>query len=275
MAVIKEDSGRRSVRLEFEVPGTPEQVWRAIATGPGITSWFTPTDVEERAGGAITFHFGPGMDSSGTVTAWEPPLRFAYEERDWGPNAPPLATEVLVETRSGGTCVVRMVHSLFASSDEWDNQLESFEAGWPPFFHVLRLVLTHFPGETCSAFRLMGEAPGSEEAAWEELTGALGLTGAAEGERRTAPGSGVPPLAGVIERKGAGRHIHELILRLEEPAPGFAVIGAYTWDGKVQAAINFYLFGGRASAVVARDEPLWKAWMAERFAAAGAASSVA
>jgi uncharacterized protein YndB with AHSA1/START domain len=275
MAVLKEDSGRRSVQLEFEVPGNPEQVWQAIATGPGITSWFVPTDVEERAGGAITFHLGPGMDSSGTVTAWEPPLRFAYEETDWGPNAPPLATELLVEARSGGTCVVRMVHSLFASGDEWDEQLEGFEAGWPPFFHVLRLVLTHFQGQRCSAFRLMSEVPGSEAAVWEELTGALGLTDAAEGQRRSTPASGVPPLAGVIERKGDGKHVHELMLRLEEPAPGIALVGAYTWGGKAHAAISFYLFGDRAAAAVARDEPLWSAWMNERFATAGAASTVA
>src|SRR5215216_3228997 len=139
MAVKRDQSERRSVELAVEVPGTPEQVWRAIATGPGISSWFVPTEVEEREGGALTFHLGPGMASTGTVTAWEPPLRFAYEERDWNPNAPPLATEMFVEARSGGTCVVRLVHSLFASSDEWDDQLESFEAGWPPFFQILRL----------------------------------------------------------------------------------------------------------------------------------------
>src|SRR5688572_23525631 len=113
MSVKTDASGRRLVELEFEVPGTPEQVWQAIATGPGISSWFAPTEVEEREGGAVTFHLGPGMDSSGIVTGWEPPRRFAYEERDWSANAPPLATELLVETRSGGSCVVRIVHSLF------------------------------------------------------------------------------------------------------------------------------------------------------------------
>ena len=29
---------RTRIELEVEVPGTPEEVWRAIATGPGITS---------------------------------------------------------------------------------------------------------------------------------------------------------------------------------------------------------------------------------------------
>lgn len=37
MSVKKEVSGRRSVQVEVEVPGTPEEVWQAIASGPGIS----------------------------------------------------------------------------------------------------------------------------------------------------------------------------------------------------------------------------------------------
>ena len=79
--------------------------------------------------------------SSGTVTAWEPPIRFAYEEHGWSGEAPPVATEVTVTSRSGDRCVVRMVHSLFTDKDDWDDELESFETGWPGFFEVLRLYL--------------------------------------------------------------------------------------------------------------------------------------
>ena len=264
MSVKTDASGRRSVELQFEVPGTPEQVWQAIATGPGISSWFAPTEVEEREGGAVMFHLGPGMDSSGIVTGWEPPRRFAYEERDWAPSAPPLATEFFVETRSGGTCVVRLVHSLFASGDEWDDQMASFEAGWPPFFAVLRLVLTRFAGQPCSSFRLMAAAPGTEAEAWDALAGALGLE-KRRGERLSSA-SAAPPLAGTVEReKGEGKNAHEVLLRLDEPASGVALIGAYTWGGSAHAALSFYLFGDRASAAVARDEPLWQAWMNEIF----------
>jgi uncharacterized protein YndB with AHSA1/START domain len=58
MPLKKDDSGRRWVEMEFLVPGTPEQVWHAIATGPGMSSWFTPTKVDEHVGGAIAFDFG-------------------------------------------------------------------------------------------------------------------------------------------------------------------------------------------------------------------------
>ena len=35
------------VAFSVEVPGTPEQVWAALATTEGVSSWFLPTDVEE------------------------------------------------------------------------------------------------------------------------------------------------------------------------------------------------------------------------------------
>ena len=66
MSVKKEASGRRSVQVEVEVPGTPEEVWQAIATGPGISSWFVPAEFEMRDGKPVEvkLDFGPGMESS-------------------------------------------------------------------------------------------------------------------------------------------------------------------------------------------------------------------
>lgn len=76
MPVKKDDTGKRWVEMELIAPGTPEQVWQAIATGPGYTVWFTPTTIEERIGGAIRFDMDPNGESKGEVTVWEPPLRF-------------------------------------------------------------------------------------------------------------------------------------------------------------------------------------------------------
>jgi len=59
MAIKKEPSGRRSIQVEVEVPGTPEEVWRAIGTGAGISSWFVPSKMEERQGGELVCTFAP------------------------------------------------------------------------------------------------------------------------------------------------------------------------------------------------------------------------
>lgn len=272
MSVDKDSSGRRSVQVEVEVPGTPEEVWQAIATGPGISSWFVPAEVEEREGGAVVCHFGPGMDSVATATAWEPPRRFTAESRDLGPNAPALATEWIVEARSGGACVVRVVHSLFASSDAWDQLLNSIESGWPAFFRILRMYLTHFRGRRCSSFQLAGVVSGTKSEAWDALTGSLGLAGGAVGQPWKTPG-GAPPLKGFIEQIGEGpSHLYAL-LRLEEPEPGIASLIANAAGDKVHIQISFYLYGDRADAAVARDEPVWRAWMNEHCSSPGAASN--
>jgi hypothetical protein len=44
-------------------------------------------------------------------------------------NGPEIATEWIVEARGGDTCTVRVVHSWFASTDDWDSQFEQHEAG--------------------------------------------------------------------------------------------------------------------------------------------------
>src|SRR5262245_47405752 len=143
MPVNKEPDGRRWVSAEAEVPGTPEQVWQAIATGPGISSWFVPSEVEEREGGKAISHFASDgtMDSVGTVSTWSPPHRFVVETDE--PPTGHVASEWTVEARDGGTCVVRIVHSWFASSDEWDAQFEGHTHGWHEFFKILRLYLAH------------------------------------------------------------------------------------------------------------------------------------
>jgi uncharacterized protein YndB with AHSA1/START domain len=266
MSVKKDASGRRSVQAEVEVPGTPEEVWQAIATGPGISSWFVPSEIEEREGGAAVCHFGPGtsMDSVSTIKVWDPPHRFAAESQDLGPDAPPVASEWIVEARSGGTCVVRVVHSLFTSADDWDNQMEEWEAGWPDFFRILRLYLTHFRGQRCSAMQLGAAFSGPKSEAWATLTSALGFVGATVGQRVHTL-SGVPTFAGVVERVGIDPYPEELLLRLDEPVPGLAHLFAIDLSGQVYLSIRMYLYGDQASTVVARDEPLWHSWMNKYF----------
>jgi uncharacterized protein YndB with AHSA1/START domain len=263
----------RSLEMEVEVPGTPEQVWETIATGPGITCWFVPAEVGEREGGTVAWDFGWGMEETGVVTGWEPPRRFAYEE-EWpsSEEAPParLATEWLVEARSGGTCVVRMVSNLFASGDEWDDQLEDMRTGWAAYFHNLRLYLGNFAGRRCSTVFVTGSTPGSKDEGWAALTGALGLGSPAEGEHATATASGAPALAGLVERVSQSKHHGEVMLRLDEPAPGTAFVFVVSYQGQTYTMLHAYLFGDEAPSAVARDEPAWQAWMEERFPAAKA-----
>jgi uncharacterized protein YndB with AHSA1/START domain len=246
MPVKKDALGRHWVEMEWLVPGTPEQVWNALATGPGISAWFVPASIEERVGGALSFSFGEMGNSSGTVTGWEPPRRFAYEERDWSENAPPVATEVVVTARSGGTCVVRMVHSLFASTDDWDDQLEGFESGWPGFFEVLRLYLSHFSGAPVASFHIESVCPAGQPEAWSRLTRALGIAAANVGEwHRSSEASA--PLGGVVERIVQSQKKRELSLLLDQPHPGVALVGTYARAGQAHGGLGVFFYGEGAT----------------------------
>ena len=264
MSVKKDPSGRRSVQVEVEVPGTPEEVWQAIATGPGISSWFVPTEFEERDGKpvAVKLNFGPGMESKSPVTAWDPPRMFSAESNGWMPGSPPIADEWTVEARAGGTCIVRVVHSLFASTDDWDNQLTGTESGWPGFFRILRLYLTHFRGQHSAMMQWMAPAAGTEAEAWETLTKALGLQGVKVGQRAVAP-AGAPALGGVVEH--FSQSPCNALLRLDKPGPGAAALGVVKFGGQVMVTLSFYLYGDQAGETVARETPLWQAWIDKHF----------
>ena len=280
MPIRKDGAGKRWVEMELIVPGTPEQVWQAMATGDGYAGWFVKAEIEPKEGGAMHFDFGEGAISGGSVTAWQPPARFAYEERDWAPGAPPVATEITITARSGGRSVVRMVHSLFSTSDEWDDQMEGFESGWPGFFALLRIYLAHFAGARASSFMAMQRADADALPAWTRLCDALGLAGASVGERRSSS-SDPEPWTGIVEHVHQDHQQRWVLLRTVEPSDGVVLVGTHQSAGStndVEAKIGKsagtnvsvcrYFYGDESASRATASEAHWRAWLSRTFAPA-------
>lgn len=96
-----------------------------------------PTRLDPRIGGEMVFDAG-GFQSAGVVTQYTLHERFAYEEpwpvadhilerypqlADLDPGSiTPIATEFLVESVSGGSCVIRVVTSAFGSGADWEKE---------------------------------------------------------------------------------------------------------------------------------------------------------
>ena len=249
----------RSLKFEIEVPGSPEDVWMAIATGPGISSWYVPHTVEERDGGAATASFGPEpeMQVSGRVAAWEPPYRIVF---DGGEGVEGLAFEWTIEARDGGNCVVRLVNSGFDSSEEWDAQYDGMSEGWRLFLLNLRLHMEHFRGRTATASLPTAMWSGTRDEVWAALTDALGIPPVpAVGERIEVTAPDVPALAGTVADVARCR----VALLLDQPSPGTAFLAVENLGGAVAASIWCYLYGEGAPSAAERDEPLWREWLSQ------------
>jgi uncharacterized protein YndB with AHSA1/START domain len=235
--------------VQIEVDATPEQVWEAISTTHGISSWFLPAEVVDRH---ITFHHLPGETSAAEITDLDAPRRLRFIEDDGA-----QATEFLIEARAGGTCVMRVVGFGFGG--------KGAEDGWTAALFNLKLYLEHFTGQ--HSFQVLAGqiVPGPQSRAWDALQAAVGVDDPAVGARVTATAEGAAPLKGVVE----GRLERMITMRLDEPAPGIGFVGIGGPDEEtVYAVLRTYFFGPGAEELAARDEPAWRALVAERVGVA-------
>ena len=187
------------LRKEITLQATPEQVWEAIATGPGIDSWFMGRNqVEPREGGTVRMTLGDYAEE-GTVTAWDPPRRFAYRGGE-GEDGAFMAFELLIEGRQGGSTVVRLVQSGVIGGDDWEAEYDALRKGWPMYLRSLAQYLTWFPGRTATPISAQAPPQADQDQVWEALKRGLGLTGTvAEGDPVRFSLDGSTPVQGVVD----------------------------------------------------------------------------
>lgn len=187
------------VREEITLDATPEQVWAAIATGPGIDSWFMGrNEIEPREGGRTRMTMGD-MTAEGTVTAWEPERRLAYRS-DASPDGRFMAFEYLLEGRDGGGTVLRFVHSGFLG-DDWEEEYDALRKGDRVYLEKLAVYAAHFAGRTAGHLLFIpGPQVPDAERVRAAFADALGITGPLEkGAPVRLSVEGLDPAEGVVE----------------------------------------------------------------------------
>ncbi|MCM2393228.1 SRPBCC family protein [Streptomyces albipurpureus] len=234
------------IELETTLPAGPEQVWEAIATGPGIDSWFMGrNEVEAREGGITAMTTG-GHREEGVITAYEPGKRLATRTAE-GADGRFMAFEYLIEGRDGGSTVLRVVHSGLLG-DDWQDEYDALRRGWPFHLHTLREYLTHFPGRVgVPVFALAPSGGRSGHEVRAALARGLSLPSSTPvGARAHAELAGLSPWEGEVVWSDDER----LGLRASE--------GIYTFHhGSGMALMFHHLFGPD----IGGAEAAWQRWL--------------
>ncbi|GAA3074036.1 SRPBCC family protein [Streptosporangium carneum] len=244
------------VRKEIELDATPEQVWEAIATGPGMDSWFMGrSEIEPGEGGATRLTVG-GQTEESTVTVWEPLKHLAYRTKE-GEDGAFMALEWLIEGRDRGSTVLRLVQSGFLTGD-WEAEYEAMKTGWDMYLHTLAEYLAHFPGRPATVVSAMKFQAADQERAWAVLKDALGLTGTvAEGDRVSCAPDGLAPIEGVVDYAALPTFLG---VRTDDALYRFIHSGAERGDVVVLAHHVF------SDADEKTSERAWQDWLARTFA---------
>ncbi|WP_328328499.1 SRPBCC family protein [Streptomyces sp. NBC_00455] len=234
------------IEQETTLPASPDEVWEAIATGPGIDSWFMGrNEVESREGGAAAMETG-GHRQEATVTAYEPGKRFATRTAT-AEDGRFMAFEYLIEGRAVGSTVLRVVHSGLLG-DDWQDEYDALRRGWPFHLHTLREYLAHFPGRRGApvfAMALSGGQPPQQVRA--ALARGLSLPSpVVAGDVAHAQPAGLPPVDG------------EVTWSDEEHIEVRAADGLYTFHHSPRVVLMFHhLFGPHTGGA----EAAWQQWL--------------
>jgi uncharacterized protein YndB with AHSA1/START domain len=134
------------------------EVWKAISEAPEIARWFAPKiDVEPGVGGFVLADWGPGLEWKTAIEIWEPERHLRLvETRDRvmtsAPVTQPLEACKLIQDYylegQGGQTVLRLVHSGFGSSADWDVEYEGTRWGWASCFLRLQHGLERHRGDS-------------------------------------------------------------------------------------------------------------------------------
>jgi uncharacterized protein YndB with AHSA1/START domain len=239
------------IRRDVELPGSPEEVWEAVATAAGNAAWLFPNE-EPNPDGSVS--------ASGTrVTAWEPPHHFAVrtEQGDWF-----NALEFVIEGRAGAKTLLRYVHSgVFV--DDWDTQYDAVNQHTDFYLHTLGQYLEHFAGRRAT---YVGDVPGGIQGppasakpdGFERLTHALGVP---EGSReadmvRLAP-DGLEPLDGAID------YLRPNFMGIRTADGLYRFFGRNAFGGPV--GVSMHLFGDGVDAE--QTKRAWQEWLEAVYAA--------
>jgi uncharacterized protein YndB with AHSA1/START domain len=165
-----------------EIHAGVDQVWKAITDASQVQIWYAPeARIDLRTGGEYFVSWGEGAGATGQIEVLEPPKHLrVVAERDSTMNTEEpeksiktspvrVAIDFYLESHSD-TTVLRLVHSGFLPSTDWDAEYHGTRKGWPIMLRILRYSLEHFGGAPGRQSWLYTASTVPLNDAWEAFT---------------------------------------------------------------------------------------------------------
>lgn len=230
------------------------EVWDKVATGPGLSSWFVPHELEPREGGTGRADFGGTTLAEGVVEIYDQGNRVVYRGKaqadEAGETEPKL--EFRLADDGGGRTTLTLRQEGFPEADQ-----AVYEAGWDVYLHTLQASFEHFGGEHAATTASFVDSSLRENAAFEKVRQALGAEGdASEGQQVQL--QALEATEGVVELRKSEAPLDAITIRT---ADGFvrAIAASYTASGDDEGcAVSVtrfkYARGEGLAAAVEREE---------------------
>jgi len=143
------------IQKEIELPASAEQVWAAIATGPGLAAWFMSMDIDP---------------NSSMVVAWQPGQHLAIQtpaEADGSSQT----FDYRIDSAESAHTLLRFSHRGTMAGDA-NSYARMMGYGWDMYLYTLGQYLTHFAGQPAVYIEAEASASGPDD--WSLLLQALG-----------------------------------------------------------------------------------------------------
>jgi uncharacterized protein YndB with AHSA1/START domain len=169
----------RDIVLCVELDASPEDVFRAVTSGTELAKWLAPearvTAPEGEKTGSIWISWGEGMSVEHEIEIFDAPKRMRHPSGKNGETKAPLYADWSIEAREGGKTTLRLVHSGFSASADWDSEFEAHARGWQLMLQNLRQYFARHAHEPAVHLPFMANPESPHGSIWTTLLGTLGL----------------------------------------------------------------------------------------------------
>ena len=248
----------RDIELSVELDASPEDVFRAVTDGTEIAKWLAPearvTPPTEGKRGTIFVSWGEGMGVEKPIEIWDAPRRMRHAVGENPETKAPLWVDWLIEAKAGGTTTLRLVHSGFSTSADWDDEFESHARGWRLMLANLRHYFARHAKKPAAHLTFTAKVDSPREGVWKTLLSKLAFQGTptpGDAFRITVPGADV--LTGRIDLVNPARDLALVVHELDDALLRFTLEGGAKSPGPTFVYGYVIAFGDAASSAPARE----------------------